>query len=84
MRGGIESFLAAYGKPAPPAEIRQQPLDGDQGHYARLTALDGGALPTPRDFGDYASDICTMEEVQPALFASLLPAYIVDALSRAA
>ncbi len=74
MRAGIENFLTAYDKPAPPAEIRQQPLDGDQGHYARLSALDDGALPAPRDFGDYASDICYMEEVQPALFANLLPA----------
>ncbi len=57
MRAVIESFLAAYGIPAPPAEIRQQPLDGDPGHYARLSALDDGALPAPRDFGDYADDI---------------------------
>ena len=74
MRAGIENFLRAYDKPAPPAEIRQEPLDGDPGHYARLSALDDGALPAPRDFGDYASDICYMEEVQPELFSSLLPA----------
>ncbi len=44
MRAGIENFLTAYDKPAPPAEIRQQPLDGDPGHYARLSALDDGAF----------------------------------------
>jgi hypothetical protein len=74
MRTGIETFLTAYDQPAPPREIQQEPLDGDPGHYARLSALDDGALPAPRDFGDYADDICYMEEVQPALFARVLPA----------
>ncbi len=74
MRAGIENFLTAYDKPAPPAEIRQQPLDGDPGHYARRSDLDDGALPAPLDFGDYADEICYMEEVQLALFACVLPA----------
>ena len=74
MRAVIESFLAAYGIAAPPSEIRQEPLDGDPGHYARLSALEGDALPAPGDFGNYADDICYMEAVQPELFASLLPA----------
>jgi hypothetical protein len=61
MRAGIEGFGAAYGEPAAPREIRQPPLDGDPSHYARLCALEDGALPEPGDFGDYANDICYME-----------------------
>jgi hypothetical protein len=74
MRAGAESFLAAYGKAPPPSEIRQEPLDGDPGHYAQLCAVEADALPEPRDFGDYADDICHMEAVQPELFACVLPA----------
>ena len=73
MRVDIEAFLSRYDRPPPPAEIRQLPLDGDDGHYARLCALDG-ARPTDRDFGDYADDIAYMPEVQADLFAHLIPA----------
>jgi hypothetical protein len=74
LRPGVENFATAYDRPPAPGEIRQAPLDGDPGHYARLCALEVGALPSPRDFGDYASDICHMPEVQPELFGHLLPA----------
>ena len=73
MRVDIEAFLSRYDRPPPPEEIRQLPLDGDDGHYARLCALDG-ARPTDRDFGDYADDIAYMPEVQADLFAHLIPA----------
>ncbi len=74
MRPGVRDFPRTYDRPPPPSEIRREPLDGDPGHYARLSALEDGALPRPRDFGDYADDICYMPEVQAALFAHLLPA----------
>ncbi len=74
MRPGVRDFSTAYDRPPPPSEIRQEPLDGESGHYARLCALEDGALPRPRDFGDYADDICYMETVQAELFAHLLPA----------
>ncbi len=73
MRADIRKFIAAYGKPGRPSEIRQEPLDGDPGHYARLLALEEGALPAVGDFGEYANDIAYMEKVQPELFAFLLP-----------
>ena len=74
MRPGVEKFLVAYDRPPAPSEIVQEPLDGDPAHYARLCALEDGAVPRPRDFGDYADDICHMPEVQAALLAHLLPA----------
>jgi hypothetical protein len=74
MRASLDTLLAAYGKPEPPSEISQEPLDGDPGHYARLCAREDGALAAPIDFTDYAGDIAHMPEVQPALFACLLPA----------
>jgi hypothetical protein len=74
MRPGVEHFPVAYDRPPPPGEILQEPLDGDPAHYARLCALEDGALPRPRDFGDYVDDICYMETVQAELFAHLLPA----------
>jgi hypothetical protein len=74
VRPGVRDFPRAYDRPPPPGEIRQEPLDGDPGHYARLSALEDRALPRPRDFGDYADDICYMETVQAELFAHLLPA----------
>lgn len=73
MRPGVRDFAAAYDRPPPPSEITQEPLDGDPGHYARLIALAENALPSPRDFTDYALDVCHMPEVQPELFAHLLP-----------
>lgn len=74
MRPGVENFLAAYDRPPAPSEFLQGPLDGDPAHYERLCTLTDDALPSPRDFGDYADDICYMPEVQAELFAHLLPA----------
>ncbi len=72
MGDRIKRFVAAYGKPKPPKEIWQEPLDGDSSHYARLCAL-GGALPGAGDAVDYAHDLAAQENIQAELFVCLLP-----------
>ena len=70
MAADVQTVLKSLGNPRPPANITQEPLDYDPGHYRRL--CDAEQAPDPVDLYSYADDL-TYQTLQVDLFVFLLP-----------